>query len=450
MERTLNTRIILKNDTLAEWSKDTSLILNKGEIALVSIETVQPGGSGYSVPTYLMKVGDGRTAFSGLNWLAAPASDVYAWAKQENPEVKDLPSNLKNAILEIQAKLGLGGGEDDPDGGAVAEMIADAITAAVTALKNEDAAVDNQFVTAAVQENGKVTVTRRELTAADIPELGIDKITGLAEAIADAKKAGTDAADALGTFKTEIEADLATETRERQAADEAINARIDTLSNAMHFIGAGNTLPAEMKDGEPTHENGDVYVVTTTGKEYVYVITVTEEPDDETGEPITTSVGRWEELGDVTAEGNRLTQLETSVNGIEGQPGLLTRVSSLEANSATAAALEQLNQTVISNENDIENKLTALTEGAVKTATDNIAILNGGVETTGSVAKAIKDAIDNEKISTTYATKNELGSVSGEVAQIKEKYVSSEDFLILDCGGATQRPNEPLVVVPTT
>lgn len=54
-----------------------------------------------------------------------------------------------------------------------------ALTNKIAGLKNTDKAVANQFVTAVKEANGVVTVERKALAAADIPELGVSKITGL-------------------------------------------------------------------------------------------------------------------------------------------------------------------------------------------------------------------------------------------------------------------------------
>lgn len=81
-EKTLTARIINKHDDLTTWMS-SSLPLKAGEIALARIETTKSDGNdGFNkVSTYLMKVGDGDKTFSELEWLAAPASDVYEWAK---------------------------------------------------------------------------------------------------------------------------------------------------------------------------------------------------------------------------------------------------------------------------------------------------------------------------------------------------------------------------------
>ena len=210
-EKILNTRIVLKNDDLATWNS-SSIILKKGEIALAAVSSATNGN--YEVPTYLMKVGDGVSTFANLKWVAAAAADVYDWAKKENPTIEELPANLKTAIKNLQSAVGEGG------------SVADSIAAAINALDVTDAAVEHQFVTAVSETDGKISVTRAALTAADIPMLGMDKITGLdvalgaklaiadfntfkttnSEAIADAKAAGTNASNALDTYKASNDA----------------------------------------------------------------------------------------------------------------------------------------------------------------------------------------------------------------------------------------------------
>lgn len=75
---TLNTRIQLKYDTYSNWTTNNPVLLS-GEIAVV----VVPASSDAvpNEPTVLFKVGDGSTKFNALQWVAAPAADVYSWAK---------------------------------------------------------------------------------------------------------------------------------------------------------------------------------------------------------------------------------------------------------------------------------------------------------------------------------------------------------------------------------
>lgn len=113
-EKTILTRIINKNASLAEWMSST-LPLKKGEIALAYVETKQEKKEDNGnitvqyVPTYLMKIGDGSHTFKDLNWLAAPASDVYDWAKKAALEEADLPATWKksvdDAVADVAKKL---------------------------------------------------------------------------------------------------------------------------------------------------------------------------------------------------------------------------------------------------------------------------------------------------------------------------------------------------------
>lgn len=81
-EKTLNTRLKLKIDTLANWTSNNPVLL-KGEVALVEVSVVQEGIANY-VPSVMAKVGDGTHTFNELAWLYSRASDVADWAKAAN------------------------------------------------------------------------------------------------------------------------------------------------------------------------------------------------------------------------------------------------------------------------------------------------------------------------------------------------------------------------------
>lgn len=78
-ENKLNAKIQLRNDSLENWNKNPTVILQQGEVGFVEIP-----GNNASTPTILFKVGDGKTQFAKLPWVTALAADVYAWAKAEN------------------------------------------------------------------------------------------------------------------------------------------------------------------------------------------------------------------------------------------------------------------------------------------------------------------------------------------------------------------------------
>lgn len=76
--KTFNTRICMKNDTYAQWVEKDPVLL-KGEIGVVVI----PANTGavQGEPVTLFKVGDGTKKFSQLDFIGAKAADVYSWAK---------------------------------------------------------------------------------------------------------------------------------------------------------------------------------------------------------------------------------------------------------------------------------------------------------------------------------------------------------------------------------
>ena len=103
----LNTRIISKHITLEQANSGTWTPY-EGEIVLARVDTKKPDGHGgvVNVPTYLMKVGakdgnDNLIAIKDLQWTHAPASDVYAWAKQQKLAITTEGSG--NVISDIVA-----------------------------------------------------------------------------------------------------------------------------------------------------------------------------------------------------------------------------------------------------------------------------------------------------------------------------------------------------------
>jgi hypothetical protein len=107
-EKILNTRVLLKYDTLANWNAST-FIPKKGEMCIATVDTAQKDAKGniVTVPTLLIKVGSGveGATFSTLPFVSAPAADVYDWAKKDEATfVKEFLS-MKNGNTTMQALL---------------------------------------------------------------------------------------------------------------------------------------------------------------------------------------------------------------------------------------------------------------------------------------------------------------------------------------------------------
>lgn len=407
-EKRLTTRIVSKHADLTAW-ESSSLKLLAGEIALASINTTKPDGQGGSitVPTYLMKVGDGEKTFAELNWLAAPASDVYAWAKKQNLALSDIPTMDAAHIptLEVSKINGLATRLENLES-ALGESgsVADAITNAINAL-DVDASTDaDGVVIASISEtDGKIAVTRRALTADDIPALAIAKITGLQKAI-----------DDLGAKDTALEGSITTEVKDRKDADTAINKAIEELktaignmSNIMNFRGA-----VESKATITDPVEGDVIAVTAgddAGKEFVY------------------SDGEWIEFGSVTAQDaaikalqDRATSLESRMTAAEGK---LTTIQG-NGDGSIAKALADAKAYADDKKDEAITAVQGTTSDAATAAT-----VAGAKKYADAAVKTLSDG----QVAT---NKTDIASLKTKVEAIEGDYLKAADTFIFDCGGA--------------
>ena len=95
--KTFNTRIKLKYDTLANWTTNKTKVLLQGEVGLCYVPAVT-NGTTTTAPTVLFKVGDGTTTWENLPWGSGLAADVYDWAKAaakpsyDYSEIKNTPT----------------------------------------------------------------------------------------------------------------------------------------------------------------------------------------------------------------------------------------------------------------------------------------------------------------------------------------------------------------------
>lgn len=77
----LKTRIKLRYDTFANWSTTNPTLL-KGEVAVTSVPAAPTKEvNSVEAPQILFKVGDGTSKYNDLKWASGLAADVYEWAK---------------------------------------------------------------------------------------------------------------------------------------------------------------------------------------------------------------------------------------------------------------------------------------------------------------------------------------------------------------------------------
>ena len=202
-EKILNTRIALKIDTLENWGKST-LPLKKGELALATVAS--SAGTGLTEPVVMIKVGeDGVKTFKDLEWnVYAKAADVLAACKSE--------AGLKAFVNGVIADAGIATSEAmEALAGRVTTVEGD-LNTATTGLKarvtTAEGAIDAlEALVGDTKVADQITAAINALNLADtyaakVHGHEIADVNGLADSIAAAKKAGTDANAALEAYKT--------------------------------------------------------------------------------------------------------------------------------------------------------------------------------------------------------------------------------------------------------
>lgn len=219
-----NVRFQLKYDTLTNWTTKNPTLL-KGEVAITSVPSAS--GDVKQAPAMLMKIGDGETAYNDLRFMSGLAANVHSWALAENKpsyaaseitgladfisgEIQD--SNTKYQIVKVsdysyklQSKELNGAWTDVAENGAITIPKYDdtAVKADIAALQTK---VGAKTVAAQIEEAIE-GLNLADTYAAKTHGHAIADVTGLADSIADAKKAGTDAnatATAVGAKVTTL------------------------------------------------------------------------------------------------------------------------------------------------------------------------------------------------------------------------------------------------------
>lgn len=231
--KTFNTRIKNKIDTYAQWTEKDPVLLN-GEIGIVVI----PANTGavQGEPVTLFKVGDGTKKFSQLEFVGAKAADVYGWAKAANKpeyqasEIKGLTDYISGEIQDSDTQYKI---EADAENGRkfylyskplngtwgttpvstieipeTVYILATGSANGTVAFNGADVAVKG-LGSAAYKAEGDFDASGSADTAlANANKYTDDKIGAMGEfqtvaaMVADAKKAGTDAATAAATAQS--------------------------------------------------------------------------------------------------------------------------------------------------------------------------------------------------------------------------------------------------------
>lgn len=237
IEKILNTRILLKVDTLENWNSST-LPLKKGELAFATVAA--SAGTGLTEPVVMVKIGeDGVKTFKDLGWsFYAKASDVISAAKSEsalttfiNNVIKDAGIATNEALTALTTRVTTAEGDIDAletkvGDKAVATQISDAIAALKLAdtyeAKGEAAKVQTALNEYKTSNDAAITGIKTGDVINDFKsvetELGKKQAAGdyatkteaqgyanaKDDAIAAAKKAGTDAQTSVNALSAKV------------------------------------------------------------------------------------------------------------------------------------------------------------------------------------------------------------------------------------------------------
>ena len=198
--KVLNVRIRNKYDSYENWAA-SNLVLEAGEIAIAytTVDVKVDNGTAKH-PALLAKVGDGSKTFANLPWLSARAADVLSVCKNED----DLKTFINGVIADAgiassDAMEALAGRVTTAEGKVT--TLEGKMTTAEGAIAALEALVGDKKVDTQISE-AIAALNLADTYAAKTHGHEIADVNGLADSIAAAKKAGTDANTALETYKT--------------------------------------------------------------------------------------------------------------------------------------------------------------------------------------------------------------------------------------------------------
>lgn len=251
--KTFNTRICMKNDTYAQWVEKDPVLL-KGEIGVVVIPA--DTGAVQGEPVTLFKVGDGTKKFSQLDFIGAKAADVYSWAKAANK-----PTYSANEITGLSDYIS--GEIQDTD--TQYELRADADNGRKFYLYSK-AKGDETFGTSPVST---IEIPETVYTLATGTANGTVKFNGedvAVKGLGSAAYTDSDAYDAKGAAQTaEDNAKAHADTKdsaiaEAKKAGTDAQAAVDALSDKVGTVTEGKTIVEMISDAQAAATYNDAAV----------------------------------------------------------------------------------------------------------------------------------------------------------------------------------------------
>lgn len=291
-----------------------------------------------------------------------------------------------------------------------------ALSNKIAELKNTDEAVANQFVTAVKEANGVVTVERKALAAADIPELGVSKITGL-QGLLDGKQdtltfdgnyaAGKNNVATVSTVNT-AKSDLIGDTSAEAATTDG-----NTIADVRRYVDAKTkvlTSDAKLTElsNKVTANTNSIATINTSLAEGGSVSNAIADAK-KAGTDAATAVSTLEN-GQVKVNTDAIAAINNANTGI-----LKQAKNYADGKDAAIAEAKQAGD-------DAAAAVTALKNGQVKTNADAITAINNKIGTIPE-GKTVAEAIEKAKTDATY----DDTALVGRVTVIEGDYLKGAD-----------------------
>lgn len=396
--------------TIGMLAADVVASLGKADSAVQAVAAGDTNGT--------IKVDGTEVAITGLQDAA------YATVKSINDTaqgyVNTAKAALEGATTDTNESATIAGAKKYADkvAGAAEKNAGAALTTEIGKLKNDDKAVDNQFVTAVKEANGVVTVERKALVAADIPDLGMSKITGLEDALGGKQdtltfdgdyKAGVNNAATVSTVnaaKTALIGDTSAEaatTNGNTIADvrryvdaktegiasdaklaeltEKVTANTNSIKDINTSLADGGAISNAIAEAKKAGTDATAAVNTLAGK----VGTVTE------GKTVVKMIEEAQAAAtydDTTVKADIKKNVDAIAAINDVKTGILQQAKTYADGKDTAIAEAKKAGT------DAAAAVKTLEDGQVKKNADAIDVLNGTSAVDGSVAKKVDTAIN--------------------------------------------------------
>ena len=401
--------------------------LGKADSAVQTVAAGETNGTIKVDGTEIAVAGLQNAAFATVESINETAQDYVNTAKAAL-EGNDATDTDESATIKGAKKYA------DKVAKTASDNASTALTNKIAELKNTDEAVANQFVTAVKEANGVVTVERKALAADDIPELGVSKISGL-EGLLDGKQdtltfdggyeAGVNNAATVSTVNAAKTALIGNTSAEATTTDGNTIADIRRYVDAKTQVLASDAKLTELSNKVTVNTNSiaTINASLAEGGSVSNAIADAKKAGTDAAKAVSDL-----EKGQVKTNTDAIAAINNAETGIlkqaqnyaDGKDAAIAAAK--KAGDDAAAAVTALeNGQVNTNKTDIaaintkigmipggktvaqaiEDAKTDATyddkevRGLIKNNTDAIGVLNGGDTIEGSVAKSVKDAIND-------------------------------------------------------